>query len=140
CNWVQYRRTLSELSNLSNATLNDIGVSRHQIRAIAARSSRSQRLLRNTRNAAPPGRRARVRLLQLATPAAFAKGAAMTEAPSPLHIVGGGLAGSEAAWQIARRGIPAIIHEMRGLRVTDAHRTDKLGELVCSNSFRSDDA
>ena len=64
----------------------------------------------------------------------------MTEAPSPIHIVGGGLAGSEAAWQIAGRGIPVIVHEMRGLRMTDAHKTDKLGELVCSNSFRSDDA
>jgi methylenetetrahydrofolate--tRNA-(uracil-5-)-methyltransferase len=64
----------------------------------------------------------------------------MTKTPSPIHIVGGGLAGSEAAWQIAQRGIPAIIHEMRGLRMTDAHKTDKLAELVCSNSFRSDDA
>ena len=64
----------------------------------------------------------------------------MTKTPSPIHVVGGGLAGSEAAWQIAERGIPVIIHEMRGLRMTDAHKTDKLAELVCSNSFRSDDA
>ncbi|MCB1447833.1 MAG: methylenetetrahydrofolate--tRNA-(uracil(54)-C(5))-methyltransferase (FADH(2)-oxidizing) TrmFO, partial [Rhizobiaceae bacterium] len=64
----------------------------------------------------------------------------MTTAPSPIHIVGGGLAGSEAAWQIAGRGIPVILHEMRGLRMTDAHKTDRLAELVCSNSFRSDDA
>ena len=64
----------------------------------------------------------------------------MTKTLSPIHIIGGGLAGSEAAWQIAQRGIPAIIHEMRGLRMTDAHKTDKLAELVCSNSFRSDDA
>ncbi|UVC10880.1 methylenetetrahydrofolate--tRNA-(uracil(54)-C(5))-methyltransferase (FADH(2)-oxidizing) TrmFO [Rhizobium sp. TH2] len=64
----------------------------------------------------------------------------MTKAPSPIHIIGGGLAGSEAAWQIASRGIPVIIHEMRGLRMTDAHKTDNLAELVCSNSFRSDDA
>ncbi|MCF3642112.1 methylenetetrahydrofolate--tRNA-(uracil(54)-C(5))-methyltransferase (FADH(2)-oxidizing) TrmFO [Rhizobium sp. TRM95111] len=60
--------------------------------------------------------------------------------PSPIHVVGGGLAGSEAAWQIASRGIPVILHEMRGVRGTDAHKTDSLAELVCSNSFRSDDA
>ncbi|MCB1497142.1 MAG: methylenetetrahydrofolate--tRNA-(uracil(54)-C(5))-methyltransferase (FADH(2)-oxidizing) TrmFO, partial [Bauldia sp.] len=58
----------------------------------------------------------------------------------PVHIVGGGLAGSEAAWQLARRGIPVILHEMRPALTTEAHRTDRLAELVCSNSFRSDDA
>ena len=58
----------------------------------------------------------------------------------PVHIIGGGLAGSEAAWQIASRGIPVVIHEMRPVRATDAHKTDGLAELVCSNSFRSDDA
>ena len=58
----------------------------------------------------------------------------------PVHVIGGGLAGSEAAWQIARRGIPVILHEMRPVRGTDAHKTDGLAELVCSNSFRSDDA
>ncbi|MDB5523834.1 MAG: methylenetetrahydrofolate--tRNA-((54)-C(5))-methyltransferase ((2)-oxidizing) TrmFO [Rhizobium sp.] len=63
-----------------------------------------------------------------------------TDLPSPIHIIGGGLAGSEAAWQIANRGIPVILHEMRGVRGTDAHKTDSLAELVCSNSFRSDDA
>lgn len=57
----------------------------------------------------------------------------------PIHIVGGGMAGSEAAWQIASAGVPVILHEMRGVRGTDAHHTDKLAELVCSNSFRSDD-
>ena len=57
-----------------------------------------------------------------------------------IHVVGGGLAGSEAAWQIAGRGIPVILHEMRGVRGTDAHKTDGLAELVCSNSFRSDDS
>jgi methylenetetrahydrofolate--tRNA-(uracil-5-)-methyltransferase len=57
-----------------------------------------------------------------------------------IHVVGGGLAGSEAAWQIARAGLPVILHEMRPLRATDAHQTDGLAELVCSNSFRSDDA
>ena len=58
----------------------------------------------------------------------------------PIHVVGGGLAGSEATWQIARAGVPVILHEMRrdGVR-TDAHQTDGLAELVCSNSFRSDD-
>ncbi len=57
----------------------------------------------------------------------------------PVHIVGGGLAGSEAAWQIAGRGVPVVLHEMRPVRMTDAHKTDGLAELVCSNSFRSDD-
>ena len=56
-----------------------------------------------------------------------------------IHIIGGGLAGSEAAWQIAQAGIPVILHEMRGPHGTDAHKTDGLAELVCSNSFRSDD-
>lgn len=59
---------------------------------------------------------------------------------SPIHVVGGGLAGSEAAWQIAEAGLPVVLHEMRPLRATEAHRTDGLAELVCSNSFRSDDA
>ena len=59
---------------------------------------------------------------------------------APIHVIGGGLAGSEAAWQIANSGVPVILHEMRGVRGTDAHRTDSLAELVCSNSFRSDDA
>ena len=57
----------------------------------------------------------------------------------PIHVIGGGMAGSEAAWQIASAGVPVILHEMRGVRGTDAHQTDKLAELVCSNSFRSDD-
>src|SRR5260370_41932191 len=61
-------------------------------------------------------------------------------APSPIHIVGGGVAGSEAAWQATRAGIPVILHEMRPVRGTEAHLTDRLAELVCSNSFRSDDA
>ncbi|MCP8939336.1 methylenetetrahydrofolate--tRNA-(uracil(54)-C(5))-methyltransferase (FADH(2)-oxidizing) TrmFO [Alsobacter sp. SYSU M60028] len=59
---------------------------------------------------------------------------------APIHVVGGGLAGSEAAWQIARQGVPVILHEMRPERPTDAHKTDGLAELVCSNSFRSDDS
>jgi methylenetetrahydrofolate--tRNA-(uracil-5-)-methyltransferase len=58
---------------------------------------------------------------------------------NPIHIIGGGLAGSEAAWQAARRGVPVILHEMRPERTTEAHLTDRLAELVCSNSFRSDD-
>ncbi|MCW5697765.1 MAG: methylenetetrahydrofolate--tRNA-(uracil(54)-C(5))-methyltransferase (FADH(2)-oxidizing) TrmFO [Bauldia sp.] len=60
-------------------------------------------------------------------------------APKPVHIVGGGLAGSEAAWQLAERGVPVVLHEMRPVRETAAHKTDRLAELVCSNSFRSDD-
>ncbi|OYW56149.1 MAG: methylenetetrahydrofolate--tRNA-(uracil(54)-C(5))-methyltransferase (FADH(2)-oxidizing) TrmFO [Rhizobiales bacterium 12-68-15] len=57
----------------------------------------------------------------------------------PVHVIGGGLAGSEAAWQLATRGVPVILHEMRPVRTTDAHHTEALAELVCSNSFRSDD-
>ncbi len=57
----------------------------------------------------------------------------------PIHVIGGGLAGSEAAWQIASRGIPVRLHEMRPVRMSAAHKTDGLAELVCSNSFRSDD-
>ena len=56
-----------------------------------------------------------------------------------IHIIGGGMAGSEAAWQCAQAGIPVVLHEMRPIRETGAHHTDGLAELVCSNSFRSDD-
>jgi len=59
--------------------------------------------------------------------------------PRPVHIIGGGLAGSEAAWQLARADVPVVLHEMRPVRPTDAHKTEGLAELVCSNSFRSDD-
>ena len=59
--------------------------------------------------------------------------------PKTVHIIGGGLAGSEAAWQLAEHGVPVVVHEMRPTRGTDAHKTDGLAELVCSNSFRSDD-
>ena len=58
----------------------------------------------------------------------------------PIHIIGGGMAGSEAAWQIATAGIPAIVHEMRPTVETFAHQTHDLAEMVCSNSFRSDDS
>ncbi|MBC8792575.1 MAG: methylenetetrahydrofolate--tRNA-(uracil(54)-C(5))-methyltransferase (FADH(2)-oxidizing) TrmFO [Tagaea sp. CACIAM 22H2] len=57
----------------------------------------------------------------------------------PVHVVGGGLAGSEAAWALAKAGVPVILHEMRPIRGTEAHQTPKLAELVCSNSFRSDE-
>ncbi|MEN5051516.1 methylenetetrahydrofolate--tRNA-(uracil(54)-C(5))-methyltransferase (FADH(2)-oxidizing) TrmFO [Brevundimonas naejangsanensis] len=64
-------------------------------------------------------------------------------APAPVHVIGGGLAGSEATWQIAQAGVPVILHEMRRNEPeqvrTDAHYTTGLAELVCSNSFRSDD-
>jgi len=62
--------------------------------------------------------------------------AAMTQ---PIHIIGGGMAGCEAAWQAANMGVPVVLHEMRPQVKTFAHRTEDLGELVCSNSFRSDD-
>ena len=62
-----------------------------------------------------------------------------TASNEPIHIIGGGLAGSEAAWQLAQAGVPVTLHEMRPLRETAAHKTDGYAELVCSNSFRSDD-
>ncbi|MFG1428155.1 methylenetetrahydrofolate--tRNA-(uracil(54)-C(5))-methyltransferase (FADH(2)-oxidizing) TrmFO [Roseixanthobacter glucoisosaccharinicivorans] len=58
---------------------------------------------------------------------------------SAVHVIGGGLAGSEATWQLATRGVPVVLHEMRPVRTTEAHHTEALAELVCSNSFRSDD-
>jgi len=66
----------------------------------------------------------------------------MLAAPAmkPIHIIGGGMAGSEAAWQAAQAGVPVVLHEMRPVVRTDAHKSDGLAELVCSNSFRSDDA
>jgi methylenetetrahydrofolate--tRNA-(uracil-5-)-methyltransferase len=64
----------------------------------------------------------------------------MTSSGKAVHIVGGGLAGSEAAWQLACAGVPVVLHEMRPVRGTEAHLTENLAELVCSNSFRSDDA
>jgi methylenetetrahydrofolate--tRNA-(uracil-5-)-methyltransferase len=64
------------------------------------------------------------------------KGRVMTQ---ELHIIGGGMAGSEAAWQAAHMGVQVVIHEMRPTRGTFAHQTDHLAEMVCSNSFRSDD-
>src|SRR5882757_8111891 len=57
----------------------------------------------------------------------------------PVHVIGGGLAGSEAAWQLARAGVPVVLHEMRPGRGTEAHVGAGLAALVCSNSFRSDD-
>jgi methylenetetrahydrofolate--tRNA-(uracil-5-)-methyltransferase len=57
-----------------------------------------------------------------------------------IHIIGAGLAGSEAAWQIAQAGVPVVLHEMRPVRATEAHQTADCAELVCSNSFRSDDS
>jgi methylenetetrahydrofolate--tRNA-(uracil-5-)-methyltransferase len=59
--------------------------------------------------------------------------------PSTVHIIGGGLAGSECAWQLAERGVPVVLHEMRPVKGTPAHKTGDLAELVCSNSLRSDD-
>ena len=67
----------------------------------------------------------------------------MSGTPSPsdiVHVIGAGLAGSEAAWQVAQTGCHVVLHEMRPHQMTEAHRTAGLAELVCSNSFRSDDA
>ena len=63
----------------------------------------------------------------------------MTE-DNRLHIIGAGLAGSEAAWQAAEQGVDVVVHEMRPVTKTDVHQTENFAELVCSNSFRSDDA
>src|SRR3569832_1803764 len=73
----------------------------------------------------------------------------MSPVPSPatssdhaaiaVHVVGGGLAGADAAWQAAEAGVRVVLHEMRPVRGTAAHQTDGLAEQVCSNSFRSDD-
>src|SRR5450631_977307 len=65
---------------------------------------------------------------------------AASQSDNFVHVIGGGLAGCEAAWQIAAAGAQAVLHEMRPIRATDAHQTDALAELVCSNSFRSDDS
>ena len=62
-----------------------------------------------------------------------------TGATRPVHVIGGGLAGAEAAWQVASRGIAVRLPDMRPRRTTAAHKTDNIAELVCSNSFRSDD-
>ena len=78
--------------------------------------------------------------MDIARPRSSAYFGAVTHAAAPVHVIGGGLAGSEAAWQIARLGVPAVLHEMRPLRSTAVHKTELLAELVCSNSFRSDDA
>src|ERR1700758_860974 len=59
--------------------------------------------------------------------------------PSPIHVIGGGLAGCEAAWQIGQRRVGGLLLVMRPLRMPAAHKTAALAELVCSNSFRSDD-
>ena len=59
--------------------------------------------------------------------------------PSPVHVIGGGLAGAECAWQLAERGVAVVLHEMRPVKGTPAHKTGDLAELVCSNSLRSDD-
>jgi methylenetetrahydrofolate--tRNA-(uracil-5-)-methyltransferase len=63
----------------------------------------------------------------------------MSKHLEPIHVIGGGLAGSEAAWQAAEAGAKVVLHEMRPLQKTDAHQTEAFAELVCSNSFRSDD-
>ena len=73
----------------------------------------------------------------IAPPCALPYIAGMTHT---LHIIGGGMAGSEAAWQAANAGISVVIHEMRPAVGTFAHQTGLLGEMVCSNSFRSDDS
>ena len=79
-------------------------------------------------------------MLPNATPITIAVPPMKAGTMKPVHVIGGGLAGSEAAWQLAQAGVPVVLHEMRPERGTDAHQTDGLAELVCSNSFRSDDS
>ena len=71
------------------------------------------------------------------TPIAQARTVTMTNVSQPqtIHVIGGGLAGTEAAWQIAQAGIPVVLHEMRPLVKSPAHHSENLAELVCSNSF-----
>jgi methylenetetrahydrofolate--tRNA-(uracil-5-)-methyltransferase len=64
----------------------------------------------------------------------------MIQSETKVHVIGAGLAGSEAAWQLAEHGIPVVLHDMRPATMTAAHQTGGCAELVCSNSFRSDDA
>ena len=78
-------------------------------------------------------------MLCIGPPVAMSFPSMASEQQKPVHIIGGGLAGSEAAWQLARAGLNVVLHEMRPVRGTDAHQTGGLAELVCSNSFRSDD-
>jgi methylenetetrahydrofolate--tRNA-(uracil-5-)-methyltransferase len=59
----------------------------------------------------------------------------MAERPEPIHVIGGGLAGTEATWQIARAGVPVVLHEMRPQQQSPAHHSEYVAELVCSNSF-----
>jgi len=61
-----------------------------------------------------------------------------TTSPSPIKIIGAGLAGCEAAWQCARRGVPVVLYEIRPVKMTPAHQTSDFGELVCSNSLKSE--
>ncbi len=88
----------------------------------------------------PGARPGAVTAWQLARYRRLDKTLAMVGKLPPVHVVGGGLAGCEAAWQLARAGVPVVLHEMRPTRGTDAHQGEGLAELVCSNSFRSDDA
>jgi methylenetetrahydrofolate--tRNA-(uracil-5-)-methyltransferase len=78
------------------------------------------------------------RSLTVAARSATARGELTGRLVKPIHIIGGGLAGSEAAWQIARRGLRCVLYEMRPVRPTPAHQTDRLAELVCSNSLKSE--
>jgi methylenetetrahydrofolate--tRNA-(uracil-5-)-methyltransferase len=89
------------------------------------------------RKAAPPKR---LRETTAALPGRRPGGTIAPMTSSMTHVIGGGLAGSEAAWRLAQDGLAVTLHEMRPVRATDAHHTDSLAELVCSNSFRSDDA
>src|SRR6185312_15698559 len=103
------------------------------------RQPRGLSALQNPTPSKPPASRGRFRFYgRLPPPMPRPSLPAMTV--KPVHVVGGGLAGSEAAWQLAQVGIPVVLHEMRPLVATDAHKTDGYAELVCSNSFRSDDA
>src|ERR1051325_8419642 len=74
---------------------------------------------------------------RIALPFHFAGDHTSMSRQQPVHVIGGGLAGSEAAWQLAERGHEVVLHEMRPVRNTPAHQTERLAELVCSNTFKS---
>ena len=146
-----YQRNVSELSQLSDRELADIGLDRSDIPRVAAGhvpglisfSPHDERITpaslralsypmaENVHLGKCTDRRKALTLSRHDRPPTL---------PTSVHMIGAGLAGSEAAWQVANAGVPVVLHEMRPDRMTEAHRTDGLAELVCSNSFRSDDA
>ena len=151
--WRRYRETVRELQGLSSRELNDLGINRagHQPVGTRGLAPLTGSEMPTNRPGAANARRpfhlalTAARHAQLASwplrsrePSPISR--RWKRAPNPVHVVGGGLAGSEAAWQLAEAGVPVVLHEMRPTIMTPAHKTENFAELVCSNSFRSDDA